>query len=176
MFLTFTTIEDYEIASAFLLENFNDKTSGDVIANAMISKFKELMSSLYKKGIKKCLSDRAHGDLETFYAHVLGWCFPEIVEITYEKHRLGSGVFAMKVFEATNVNTKKLVRNKSNHKCNMCLQTMVQPVTSYANYEHNVRFCLEVRAKGKKKLIEAIKRMHHDNISFDHSKQQSNLV
>ena len=77
---------------------------------------------------------------------------PDIVERTYEKHRLGPGVFTIEAFEATNFSTKKLVRSKSNHKGNTCLKTMVQLVTSHANYEHNIRFSLEVRAKGKKTL------------------------
>ena len=83
--LTFSTIDDYELAKSFSLENFNNKTSGDVVPNTIISNFKELAPSLCKKGVKTCLSNRAHGDHETFCAHVLGWCLSDIVESTYKK-------------------------------------------------------------------------------------------
>ena len=78
----------------------------------MILKFKELTSSLYQKGIKTYLSGRVHGNLETFYAHFLGWYMPDIFEITCKKHRLRPGIFIIEAFEATNFSIKKLVLNK----------------------------------------------------------------
>ena len=58
----------------------------------------------------------------------------------------------------------------------MYLHTIVQLVISCANYEHNIRYSLESKVKGKKNFLQAIKYMHHDNAPVDNSTQFSYLV
>ena len=38
------------------------------------------------------------GNQETFYMHVMRFYIPEIVKITYDRHRLGVGIFNMQGF------------------------------------------------------------------------------
>ena len=105
----------------------------------MISEFESLSEQLYKAGMKTYLSNRVEGDHETFYAHALRFYFPEILKKTYNKYGLGLGVYTMEGFESINYMTKRLIRNNSNRRGNICKQTMVWIVHKYMNHTHNVK-------------------------------------
>ena len=163
-FLSLTTVDSYETANAFLnTQQFTSETERVNIGNAMINKFTELSKNLYNQGMETYLSDCVHGDLETFYAHVLWWYLPEIVKTVYHKYGLGPGIFTMEGFEAINFSTKTVLRNKSNHKGNVCSQTLIQLVSEYMNFEHDVEQSFAHRKKQKEKIIAATKRIHHGN-------------
>ena len=168
-FLSFTLIDDYETANVFLNNNstneFTESTPKETIGHAMIIELEQLNSQLYNNGIKTFRSDRVHGDLETFYSHVLRWYLPDIIKCVYAKYKLGPGIFTMEAFEAMNFSTKNVLRNKCNHKGNVCAQTMVELVTKYIDHQHYVAESLSSKRKQKEKNIESIKRIHRDSES-----------
>ena len=165
-FLSFTLIDDFDAANVFLNSSeFTSNTPKDTIGNAMIIEFERLNSDLYNFGMKTFLSDRVHGDLETFYSHVLRWYLPDIIKRVYAKYKLGPGIFTMEAFEAMNFSTKNVLRNKCNHKGNVCAQTMIELVTQYTSHHHDVSKSLSAKDKQKEKNIEATQRIHHENES-----------
>ena len=162
--MSFVIIDDYDTANAFLGENmFNAQSDKNIIGEKMIAKFDELTKQLYQSGLKTFLSDRVHGDRETFYAHALRFYFPVILKRTYQKYGLGLGIYTMEGFEAINYLTKRLICDHTNRRGNICAQTMVRIVFAYKNYEHNVASELEKRKKEQPKVIETINRIHHND-------------
>ena len=67
----------------------------------------------------------------------------------------------MEGFEAIHYMTKRIIRNHSNCKGNICEQTMVIIVPAYVNHNHDVQRVIEGREKAKANLLESIKRIHH---------------
>ena len=162
--MSFVIIDDYETANAFLgVTQFDAQSGKQAIGEKMIETFDSLTTQLYNAGIKTFLSDRVHGDRETFYAHAVKFYFPQILKRTYRKYGLGLGIFTMEGFEAVNYLTKHMIRDHTNRKGNICTQTLVRIVFAYKNYNHGVSTELEKRQKGRPKLIETIKRIHHFN-------------
>ena len=105
----------------------------------MIQEFVRLTKVLYNCRMKTFLTDRVPGDHETFYAHAVRWYFPQLLKRTYKKYGLGLGVFTMEGFEAMNYFTKKIIRDHTNRKGNVCYQKMARIVLWYTNQEHNVK-------------------------------------
>ena len=150
-FLGFVIIDDYETANAFLnCSSFTVQTERKIIASQMIAEFKRVSFELYNAGMKTFLSNRVVGDHETFYSHALVPYFVPILKRTYAKYQLGLGVFSMEGFEAINFVTKKMLRNHSNHRGNVCEQKMVKVVHRYMNHSHNVADELTKRNKKRK--------------------------
>ena len=176
-FLTFVLIDNYETANSFLNTNeFNQETDKQTIGLQMISEFESLSEQLYKAGMKTYLSDRVEGDHETFYAHALRFYFPDILKKTYNKYGLGLGVYTMEGFESINYMTKRLIRNNSNRRGNICKQTMVRIVHKYMNHTHNVQKNLELRAKNKEKVIKRINQIHHFEEELSHEQNEQLIV
>ena len=161
-FMSFVIIDDYETANAFLGRNeFSAQSEKQAIGEKMIETYNCLAKQLYSYGMKTFLSDRVHGDRETFYAHAVRFYFPQILKKTYRKYGLGLGIFTMEGFEAINYFTKRMIRDHTNRKGNICAQTMVRIVFAYQNHNHDVASELKKRQKARPKLLETIKRIHH---------------
>ena len=75
--------------------------------------FKTDVRQFYASGRHSFLST---GD-EPFYFHCLCYYLPQIAEITFTRHRLGLGIFAMQGFERRNKESKTMIRKSctSNH-------------------------------------------------------------
>ena len=163
-FLSLVIIDDFEVANAFFNEEtFTCETPKDQIGNRMITEFEYLSNKLYIAGMKTYLTERIQGDSETFYAHALRWYFPAILRQTYCKYGLGIGIYTMEGFEAINYFTKRMLRNHSNRKGNVCSQSMTKIVLAYMTHVHDVPKELAKRKKEKKKIIEKMKMIHHDS-------------
>lgn len=74
--------------------------------------------------MKTFMTEISPGNKKTFYLHVLICYIPKIAKITYNKHKLGVGVFTMAGFEILNFKSKQIVWNQSNHKDNINTQTL----------------------------------------------------
>ena len=88
----------------------------DYIANA---------KAFYASGSSTFLSDgNIVGRLETFYMHTLRFYIPKIARITYDRHRLGVGIFSMQGFERRNKESKNCLKRFSNNKGNIVVPNM----------------------------------------------------
>ena len=160
--MSFVVIDDYETANAFLgVKEFERETDRKLIGKKMLDEFEKITSELYHAGMLTFLTDRILGDHETFYAHAVRWYFPAIARRTYSKYGLGIGVFTMEGFEAINYMTKRLIRDHTNRRGNICAQTMVRIVMVFMTFEHSVEEQLKLRKKLKEKQLDSINRIHH---------------
>ena len=70
------------------------------------------------------MSDKALGDKETCYGHVVtGYLYPLALK-TWDDHRLGLGIFNMQGFERRNKENKNCFRRFTNGKGNFIMQCM----------------------------------------------------
>ena len=164
-FISFVIIDDYITANAFLGEDgiFTKDTDRESIGERMIAEFEQLTSKLYSAGMLTFLTDRVPGDHETFYAHVVKWYFPQILKRTYNNYGLGLGIYTMEGFESINYMTKRLIRDHTNRRGNICAQTLIKITMLYITNDQSVPVQLELRKKLKTKQLETIKRIHHDS-------------
>ena len=161
-FLSFIFIDDYKTANALFGHNiFTANTERKCIGEKMLKEFERLVTVLYDLGMKTFLTDVVLGDHETFYAHAMRWYFVALLKRTYAKFDLGLGAFSKEGFEAINYMTKRIIRDHSNRRGNICAQTMVRIVLAYVNHVHDVQIELSERDKAKEKLLNSIKRIHH---------------
>ena len=75
----------------------------------------------YKAGASTFLSKSSiskDGNDETFYCHSLRYYMIEIAIITFEKHKVGVGIFNMQGFERRNKESKNTMRRFCNHRGN----------------------------------------------------------
>ena len=87
--------------------------------SSSIQKFKVNVIEFYKYGEHTFLSSPGRpGKEETFYTHALRFYLPSIVEITFERHQLGVGIFNMQGFERRNKESKNCMKRFSNNKGN----------------------------------------------------------
>ena len=63
------------------------------------------------------------GGKETFYMHAIRHYKPIHAQDTWDTYKLGMGIFTMEGFERRNLESKKVVRNHTNKKGNMKLQS-----------------------------------------------------
>ena len=89
-FMSITYIDDQEIYKIQLI------------------KFKKDLKGFYKFGKNTYLSDD-----ETFYCHCFRYYLPQLVDITFERHKLGLGIFSMQGFERRNKESKNSLRRFS---------------------------------------------------------------
>ena len=89
----------------------------------LMSKFEADVKRLYNFGKTSFLSKRSRGSDslaigadETFYWHTLRFYMPEIVKETFERHKLGVGIFNMQGFERRNKESKMMVQRYCNFK------------------------------------------------------------
>ena len=63
------------------------------------------------------------GDKETFYMHSLRHYTMKHAQDTWIKYKLGIGIFTMEGFERRNLESKQAVRNHTNKKDNITVQS-----------------------------------------------------
>jgi len=78
----------------------------------------------YALGSVNFLTVETVGDAETFYTHSLRCYFPKIAQKLLDKYGVGLGACTMQGFEHKNKQSKRMFRNKSNGKGNICLQSI----------------------------------------------------
>ena len=126
--LGFVIVDQFNMAKHVLgtSSNINDQTSPQDIANAVMSKYDELVVKFRKYGLRSFMTNRRSGDKETFYVHVLTRYMPKIMRETYQRHSLGVGIFSMEGFEYKNYTSKQVLNNRTNGKVstNIVLQSM----------------------------------------------------
>ena len=72
-----------------------------------LEQFESNLKLLYKYGDSTFLKD----DDEPFYFHCMCYYLPKIARETFDKHKLGLGIFTMQGFERRNKESKTLMRN-----------------------------------------------------------------
>ena len=92
--------------------------------NMTISKFENDVKKFYTVGRSTYLFDKEDGDAETFYCHTVRFYMLRIAKITWEKHRLGLGIYTMQGFERRNKESKNTFRRFTNKKGNTLTQNL----------------------------------------------------
>eukprot|EP00957_Ditylum_brightwellii_P160219 12197559-Ditylum_brightwellii.AAC.1 len=62
---------------------------------------------LYSEGANTFMTHQSTGDKENFYLHVVRFYMPHIMQHTYTRHKLGTGVWTMEGFEFCNAKAKE---------------------------------------------------------------------
>ena len=91
---------------------------------ASIKKYEEDVKKFYAAGKTSFLFAKTEGDIETFYSHTLRFYMLQIARTTFEKHKLGLGIFTMQGFERRNKESKNTFRRFTNKKGNTLLSNL----------------------------------------------------
>ena len=83
-----------------------------------------MLKHFYAVGRSTFLFDKEAGDAETFYCHTVRFYMLRIAKITWEKHRLGLGIYTMQGFERRNKESKNTFRRFTNKKGNTLVQNL----------------------------------------------------
>ena len=168
--LSLVFIDDFNIAKNFFPQEtcpFTNTTEKKLIADHMITLYKKEATKFLNNAHASCLTNKVQGDGETFYIHALSMYIPKIMRETYDSHMLGLGVFTMEGFEYKNYSSKHAIREHSNRKGNVCLQSLKYLTLQFINRKHEVtkeikkrKFRMNDRSKikAKRKLIETTDR------------------
>ena len=82
------------------------------------------VKAFYSCGSNTFLTKDDTGDLENFYCHVLRFYMPQHARTTWERHKLGLGIFTMQGFERRNKESKNCFRRFTNKKGNFLVSTL----------------------------------------------------
>ena len=82
------------------------------------------VKAFYSCGSNTFLTKDDTGDLENFYCHVLRFYMPQHARTTWERHKLGLGIFTMQGFERRNKESKNCFRRFTNKKSNFLVSTL----------------------------------------------------
>ena len=133
------------------------------IANHMITLYKNEVATFFSNAHASFLSHKVQGDGEKFYIHALCMYIPNIMREIYDSHMLGVGVFTMEGFEYKNYSSKHAIREHSNRKGNVCVQSLKYPTLQFINRNYEVLKELKKRkfrsnnrtnVKAKRKIID----------------------
>lgn len=145
--LSFIFIDDYDDVKEFLSDSQLNKSSPkEEIASAIVKSYKKYAKEFYDAGMKSFMTTSTMGDSETFYVHNIVFYMPSIIQDTYEKHKLGPGVWSMEGFEYKNAQSKRAVYTHSNRKGNLPAQSLAHLFLIYTMGRHE-----PLKKKGKKK-------------------------
>ena len=116
-FLSITTIDDKEKYTSSLNE------------------FEDNVKKMYEYGANTYL---ANGDV-SFYFHCLRFYYPKLAKITFERHKLGLGIFTMQGFERRNKESKNTLKRFStlNRNSNTLMVNNVRRLLQVYLYEAN---------------------------------------
>ena len=94
--------------------------------NSMLRKFELQLKKFYDCGSRTFLSSaaRTDGNEESFYCHALRFYMIDIAKMTYERHKVGIGVFNMQGFERRNKESKNCMKRFSNNRGNVLVNNM----------------------------------------------------
>jgi hypothetical protein len=90
---------------------------------AEIDEYENKVKNFYDIGSKSFLTSN-HNDIgneESFYFHTLRYYIPRIARITFDRHKLGVGIFTMQGFERRNKESKNCMKRFNNYKANMTI-------------------------------------------------------
>lgn len=139
-------IDTYEAAVHYLPDIPKDSTPKD-ISEKIIALYQKEAKIFYKYGMESFMSDKSVGDKETFYMHVLRFYMVDIMKETYQKHKLGPGIWTMEGFEGINSVSKRVFRNHSNRKGNLATQSLAHIILLFTTKIHDVATELAKDAK-----------------------------
>ena len=94
--------------------------------NSRMKNFELQLKKFYDCGSRTFLSSaaRTDGNEETFYCHALRFYMIDIAKMTYERHKVGIGVFNMQGFERRNKESKNCMKRFSNNRGNVLVNNM----------------------------------------------------
>lgn len=102
--------------------------------------FKSQLKTFYEHGRESFLSNKSVGDRETMYMHVLRYYIPKIVDATWEKFKLGIGIFTMQGIEHHNKESKSVFINHTNKHGNQVEQCSIRLWNMfYYTESHNIK-------------------------------------
>ena len=109
----------------------------DAIYLNKVEIFERDLKNFYEVGSRTFLSTdgTTNGSQESFYCHVLRYYVPRLVRTTFERHRLGIGIFTMQGFERRNKESKNCMKRFSNNKGNVVMNNMKR---LYDVFEHKI--------------------------------------
>ena len=111
------------------------RVKDEAVYPSLIMKFKTDLSEFYKCGKYTFLTKRNYGDDESFYFHCLRFYIPNIADETWEKFKLGVGIFTMQGYERRNKESKNTLRRFNNNKGNIVIGNMKR-LWDLFYYEH----------------------------------------
>ena len=80
-----------------------------------IGEFENNVKEFYIVGSKTFLTRTSVGDDETMYMHVLRFYMNRIAVTTFNRHKLGLGIYSMQGYERRNKESKNAIRRFNNH-------------------------------------------------------------
>ena len=126
--LAFVTVNKFDMVKHVLPHDtaVSSESSPDDVAKAVFDTYKQLAYKFREHGLRSFMTNRRTGDKETFYVHVITQYLPKIMTDTYQRHKLGVGIFSMEGFEYKNYTSKQVLNNRTNGKIksNIVLQSM----------------------------------------------------
>ena len=101
-----------------------------------IAEYKVNVQAFYAAGKNSYLQPKdIEGDGETFYCHTLRFYMLKFAKQTWDKHRLGLGIYTMQGFERRNKESKNTFRRFTNKKGN-CILSNLKRLWDLFYYEH----------------------------------------
>ena len=101
-----------------------------------ISEYKVNLQAFYEAGENSFLQPKdVKGDGETFYCRTLCFYMLQFAKETWDKHRLGLGIYTMQGFERRNKESKNTFRRFTNKKGN-CILSSLRWLWELFHYEH----------------------------------------
>ena len=106
------------------ISHLRDRTEEQYVEQILF--FEQNLKKFYDVGSRTFLTKGAEvGKEETFYLHALRYYMPKVVRTTYDRHKLGVGIFSMQGFERRNKESKHCMRNcSSNNKGNSVVNNL----------------------------------------------------
>ena len=77
------------------------------------------MKAFYIVGSKTFLTRNRVGDDETMHMHVLRFYMKRISVTTFDRHKLGLGIYSMQGYKRRNKESKNAIRRFNNHSGNL---------------------------------------------------------
>ena len=125
-------LELWEQMFKFLAITYLDNGENNYVK--AIERFERSVRRFYDVGSRTFLS--SSGEEETFYCHVLRFYMLPIAKKTYERHKLGLGIFSMQGFERRNKESKRCLTRTSNYRGNIVVNN-VKRLWDYYKYGEN---------------------------------------
>ena len=93
-----------------------------------VVKFERDVANFYEYGAKTFLSNRKgdEGGTESVYLYLLQFNIAQHARITYNRHKVGIGIFNLQAYERQNRHSKNQFVKHCNMKGNVCVQVMTQ--------------------------------------------------
>ena len=128
-----------------------------------IKTFESKVEEFYDYGANTFLMS-ANGEVgyyETSYMHILRFNLAELAKITYDRHKLGIGVFTLQGYERRNRESKFIYDRHCNNRGNLCYSTMKRLTEKFIRHfdlENNRDGSSKTKKKAKRKTNKEIKK------------------